>query len=135
MNPPAITITDWKPRESGTLRGFFTAHLASGLVLHELTLHERDGKWWISFPSKPMLGAEGVALRDDSEKVRYSVTLSGSRIGVASESPLTPSGAAVPARSAIRLRWRSSVTHTRSPCTATGLAASRSLPTFLPGLV
>jgi hypothetical protein len=75
MNPPAITITDWKPRESGTLRGFFTAHLASGLVLHELTLHERDGKWWISFPSKPMLGAEGVALRDDSEKVRYSPPL------------------------------------------------------------
>ena len=72
MNPPAITISDWKSRESGTLRGFFTTNLASGLVLHELMLHERDGKWWISFPSKPMLGTDGVALRDDSGKVRYS---------------------------------------------------------------
>jgi hypothetical protein len=75
MNPPAIMITDWKARESGTLRGFFTAQLTSGLVLHELMLHERDGNWWISFPSKPMLGADGAALRDDSGKVRYSTPL------------------------------------------------------------
>lgn len=60
MNPPAITIADWKPRESGTLRGFFTANLASGLILH----------------SKPMV-AEGVALRDERGKVRYGAPLIG----------------------------------------------------------
>jgi hypothetical protein len=75
MNQPAIVIADWKPRQSGTLRGFFTANLASGLVLRELMLHERDGKWWISFPSKPMLGADGVALRDERSKVRYGAPL------------------------------------------------------------
>ena len=75
MSPPAITISDWKPRESGTLRGFFTTHLPSGLTLHELMLHERDGRWWISFPSKPMLGPDGAALRDDRGKVRYSPPL------------------------------------------------------------
>ena len=75
VNPPPITISDWKSRESGTLRGFFTTNLAIGLVLHELMLHEREGRWWISFPSKPMLGTNGVALRDDSGKVRYSSPL------------------------------------------------------------
>ena len=75
MNAPPITISDWKPRESGTLRGFFTSHLPSGLTLHELMLHERDGRWWISFPSKPMLGADGAALRDERGKVRYSPPL------------------------------------------------------------
>jgi hypothetical protein len=75
VSPPAITISDWKPRESGTLRGFFSAHLPSGLSLHELMLHERDGRWWISFPSKPMLGADGAALRDERGKVRYGAPL------------------------------------------------------------
>jgi hypothetical protein len=71
----AIAIADWKPRQSGTLVGFFTAGLPSGLTLNELMLHHRDGAWWISFPSKPMLGADGAALRDDSGKVRYSSPL------------------------------------------------------------
>jgi hypothetical protein len=75
MSPPAITISDWKPRESGTLRGFFSASLPSGLELHELMLHHRDGKWWISFPSKPMVGAEGVALRDERGKIRFGAPL------------------------------------------------------------
>jgi hypothetical protein len=75
MNPPAITIADWKPRESGTLRGFFSASLPSGLELHELMLHERDGSWWISFPAKPMLGPDGAALRDERGKVRYGAAL------------------------------------------------------------
>jgi hypothetical protein len=68
----SLTIADWKPRESGTLRGFFTAHLPSCLTLHELMLHERDGRWWITFPSKPML-TDGAALRD--ERVRYGAPL------------------------------------------------------------
>jgi hypothetical protein len=75
VSAPLITISNWKSRESGTLRGFFTSHLPSGLTLHELMLHERDGRWWISFPSKPMLGADGAALRDERGKVRYSAPL------------------------------------------------------------
>ena len=71
----AVTISDWKPRESGTLRGFFSAGLPSGLELHELMLHHRDGSWWLSFPAKPLLGADGAALRDERGKVRYSTPL------------------------------------------------------------
>jgi hypothetical protein len=71
----AVTISDWRPRDSGTLCGFFTAHLASGLVLHELMLHERNGQWWLSYPSKPKLGSDGVALRDERGKVSYGAPL------------------------------------------------------------
>ena len=38
-------------------------------------LHHRDGSWWLSFPSKPMLGADGTALRDERGKIRYSAAL------------------------------------------------------------
>jgi hypothetical protein len=75
VNPPAIAISNWKSRDSGTLRGFFSASLPSGLDLHELMLHRRDGSWWLSFPSKPMLGTDGAALRDERGKVRYSAPL------------------------------------------------------------
>ena len=75
MTAPSISISGWKERESGTLRGFFSASLPSGLELHELMLHHRDGSWWLSFPAKPLLGADGAALRDDSGKIRYSSPL------------------------------------------------------------
>jgi hypothetical protein len=75
MTGPSITVSDWKARESGTLVGFFSADLPSALILNELMLHHRDDQWWISFPSKPMLAADGTALRDERGKIRYSKPL------------------------------------------------------------
>jgi hypothetical protein len=75
MTAPSISISGWKERESGTLRGFFSASLPSGLELHELMLRHRDGSWWLSFPAKPLLGADGTALRDERGKVRYGTPL------------------------------------------------------------
>jgi hypothetical protein len=74
MTPP-VSISDFKPLHRATLRAFFAATMPSELVLRELMLHERDGKWWISFPSKPMVGGDGVALRDERNKVRYGAPL------------------------------------------------------------
>ena len=76
MASPPILISDWKPRHSGTLRGFCTVHLPSGLTLHELSVHTRDGSWWIMPPSKPMLSKDGTALRDAEGKIRYSPIVS-----------------------------------------------------------
>ena len=47
-----IIISDWKPHSKNTLRGFFTATLPSGLVFHDLMLHEREGARWIAFPAR-----------------------------------------------------------------------------------
>jgi hypothetical protein len=71
-----ILISDWKPRQSDTLRGFLTAHLPSGMILHEVSIHTRNGSWWASPSSKPMLSRDGTALRDDAGKVRYSPVVS-----------------------------------------------------------
>jgi hypothetical protein len=76
MNAPAITISDWKPLERNTVRGFCTIHLPSGLTLHEVSLHSRDGHWWVMTAAKPMLSKDGAALRDDAGKIRYSPIVS-----------------------------------------------------------
>jgi hypothetical protein len=75
MTPP-VTISDWKPLHRNTLQGFLTAHLPSGMNLHDVSVHYRDGTWWASPASKPLLGADGAALRDADGKIRYSLIVS-----------------------------------------------------------
>jgi hypothetical protein len=72
---PAIVISNWKARASGSLVGFFTVQVPSGLVFNELMLHERNGQFWLSFPSKPMIGADGGVMRDENGKARYDAPL------------------------------------------------------------
>lgn len=50
-----LIASDWKPFHKNTLRGFFTLSLPSGLVLRNIMLHERNGKRWISLPSREYL--------------------------------------------------------------------------------
>src|SRR5262245_65764515 len=54
-----ISIRDCRPHSKNTLRGFFTARLPSGLVLHDLMVHERDGARWIGFPGREWVNARG----------------------------------------------------------------------------
>jgi hypothetical protein len=45
----------WRPVLSGTLQGFFTLRLGSGLVLNDCTLHQKGNRRWIELPAKPQL--------------------------------------------------------------------------------
>ena len=58
-----VKITNYRPYEKGSLRAFFTATLASGLVIHGLRLFAKDaGNRWIGLPSEKFIdknGAEG----------------------------------------------------------------------------
>jgi hypothetical protein len=74
--PPPVTIADWKPLQRNTLRGFLTARLPSGMNLHDVSVHYQDGTWWVAPASKPLLGADGTALRDADGKIRYSPIVS-----------------------------------------------------------
>jgi hypothetical protein len=76
MNAPPVMISDWKPLHRATLRGFLTVHLPSSMNLHDVSVHYRDGTWWASPANKPLLGAEGVAMRDAAGKIRYSPVVS-----------------------------------------------------------
>jgi len=50
-----MRASGWRPHLSGSLRGFFTLELPSGLIINDLTLHEKDGKRWVGLPGKPQI--------------------------------------------------------------------------------
>jgi hypothetical protein len=47
-----MKISDFKRFEKNTLRAFFTVELASGMVIHKCTLHEKNGSRWIGLPAE-----------------------------------------------------------------------------------
>ena len=73
---PGITLVDWKLLACNTLRGFATVALPSGLTIRDVAVHTSNGKSWASLPSKPILGSDGVAQRDQNTgKIRYTPLL------------------------------------------------------------
>jgi DNA-binding cell septation regulator SpoVG len=54
-----VTISDFKSFEKNTLRGFFTATLADGMIIHNLSLHEKNGGRWIGMVSEKFTDREG----------------------------------------------------------------------------
>lgn len=64
--------SDWRPLQRGTLQGFVTLHLASGLVIRDCTLHRSGDKRWIGLPGKPQIDANGDTRRGDGGKVLYT---------------------------------------------------------------
>jgi hypothetical protein len=66
-----IVATDWVPRSSGTLRGFITLRLPSGLVLRDCTPHELSDRRWIGLPGKPLLDQDGRHRVDNAGKKHY----------------------------------------------------------------
>jgi len=73
---PQIKVDEWKPLHRNSMRGFMTATLPSGMVLHDIVVHVSDGKPWAAPPSKPMIGRDGVAMKDAAGKARYSPIIS-----------------------------------------------------------
>ena len=57
--PRTVQIIEWKPFERNTLRGFLTIALPSGMVLHDCTLHVKNGSKWIGLPSQKFEGKDG----------------------------------------------------------------------------
>jgi hypothetical protein len=68
----SIVISNWKPVQKNSLLGFFSAQMPSGMIMNEISVHSSNGKLWASPPSKPMVGRDGIALKDENGKVKYS---------------------------------------------------------------
>jgi hypothetical protein len=67
-----VDCAAFKPVTSGSLIGFASVRVRElRMVLHDVGLHRRDAKKWVSLPSKPMIGRDGVALRGEDGKVKY----------------------------------------------------------------
>lgn len=45
-------IRNWRPRESGSLRGFFSVVMPSGLIVNDCQLLEKADRRWINLPSR-----------------------------------------------------------------------------------
>jgi hypothetical protein len=57
---------------ANTLAGFAEVRLPSGMILHDVGIHIAGASAWASLPGKPMLDRNGVVLRDDRGKIKYS---------------------------------------------------------------
>ena len=54
-----IQIIDWKPRIKNTLCGSFGVILPSGMIIHNLMLHSKDGSRWIGLPAREWTDSTG----------------------------------------------------------------------------
>ena len=59
-----------------TLRGFCRVRLPSGMVLHDVAIHQKNGKAWASPSSKPMIGRDGTVMGTADGKIQYTSVVS-----------------------------------------------------------
>lgn len=70
-----MQIRDWRPMRRNSLIGFVRVELHSGMIVSDVAIHTSDRGAWASPPAKPMLGPDGVALKDDQGKIRYALVI------------------------------------------------------------
>jgi DNA-binding cell septation regulator SpoVG len=70
--PTAARIIEWRPLRKNSLLGFARVGFPSGMVISDVTILSGDRGPWASPPSKPMLDRDGVAMKDQRGKIRYS---------------------------------------------------------------
>jgi hypothetical protein len=66
-----VQLLDWRPFARGSLRGFCRVRLGA-MILNDVTVLESNGRAWAGLPGKPLLSADGVGLRDEKGKQRYT---------------------------------------------------------------
>lgn len=72
MTAPGIVIEDFTAVTKNTLVGFCRVRLGSGLILHDVAIHQRNGTAWASPASKAMLNRDGQQMKDASGKPLWS---------------------------------------------------------------
>ena len=70
------TIEEFNLLVRNSLRGFARVRLPSGMVLHDVAIHQKDGSAWASPASKPQLGRDGNVIRDTNGRIQYSPVVS-----------------------------------------------------------
>jgi hypothetical protein len=45
-------ITDWRPRQTGTLQAFFTLTSPSGMIIRGCSVHKKTDRRWVNMPSR-----------------------------------------------------------------------------------
>jgi len=55
-----IEIVEFRAYVKNTLQGFLTVRVPSGWEIRDITLHEKNGKRWISMPAKSYKKEDGT---------------------------------------------------------------------------
>ena len=72
----AIVVEDFRPLVKNSLRGFARVRLPSGMVLHDVAVHVRNDRTWVSPPGRPAIGRDGTQMKDQAGKLVFSPTVS-----------------------------------------------------------
>ncbi len=67
-----FVIEEFSSMLRNTLLGFARVRQPSGMVLHDVAVHQKNGSAWALPASKPMIDRDGAVLRDPNGKVRYT---------------------------------------------------------------
>lgn len=60
-----ISAANFRPFSKNTLKGFVDLTLSpSGMVIKEVSWHEKSGKEWVALPGKPQVDRDGKARTD-----------------------------------------------------------------------
>jgi hypothetical protein len=70
MPKHALDVIAWRPCERNTLKGFASVQM----TIHDVALHEKNGKHWAQPPSKPMV-QDGQLIYGSDGRVRYVLVL------------------------------------------------------------
>jgi hypothetical protein len=74
--PASIQLVEWVKRRQNTLVGFATVRMPSGIVFHDVSIHNKNSSWWASPASKPMVGRNGTIMRETGGRIKYAPIVS-----------------------------------------------------------
>jgi hypothetical protein len=73
MSKLSVTVEDFTPRHSNTLRGFATIVIPElHLKIHDIGVHEKGDARWCSLPGKPQIGRDGIVRKGENGKPLYT---------------------------------------------------------------
>jgi hypothetical protein len=76
---------EFRPLRKGSLLGFATVRLGSGLILYDDGVHRQGSRAWCSPPARPWINGDGSLVRDDATgKVKYAPVVRFATHGVRS---------------------------------------------------
>ena len=68
----SVEVENFRPLRSHTLFGFCDIAIPEmRLLIHDLSVHQKDGKRWANLPAKPLITRDGVVRKDDLGKTAY----------------------------------------------------------------
>jgi hypothetical protein len=70
-----MRLVEFRPMRRNSLLGFATVELPIGLIIADVVVGASHGRVWALLPTKPMVGPDGAAIRDDAGKIKYAPVL------------------------------------------------------------